>query len=100
MAAYRLTPRAADDLDGIYEYTIANFGLERARDYLNGLHRRFGDLAERPALGRAAAHLASRLRRVPYRSHVVFYMPEDRSVLIVRVLHESMDAPRHFVPTA
>ena len=41
MAAYRLTPRAADDLDGIYEYTIVNFGLERARDYLNGLHRRF-----------------------------------------------------------
>ena len=98
MAAYRLTPRAADDLDGIYEYTIVNFGLERARDYLNGLHRRFEDLAERPALGRAAEHLAPRLRRFPYRSHVVFYMPEDHGVLIVRVLHESMDTPRHFVP--
>ena len=32
-------------------YTITNFGLERTRDYLNGLRQRFGDLAERPTLG-------------------------------------------------
>ena len=68
MAACRLTPKAADDL------------------------------AERPALGRRADRLAPGLRRYPYRSHVVFYMPEDEGVLIVRVLHESMDALRHFAP--
>ena len=54
MAAYRLTPKAVDDLDGIYGYTIENFGLGQAQDYLNGLHQRFGELAERPALGRGA----------------------------------------------
>ena len=99
MAAYRLTPRAADDLDGIYEYTIVNFGLERARGYLNDLHRRINDPAENPALGRGAGQLAPGLRRNPYRSHVVFYLPENRGGLIVRVLHERMDAPRHFDPT-
>ena len=100
MAAYRLTPKAAEDLDGIHEYTITNFGLEQARDYLNDLHRRFGDLAERPALGRRADRLAPELRRYPYRSHVVFYVPETEGVLIVRVLHESMDARRHLVSTS
>ena len=99
MAAYRLTPRAADDLDGIYEFTIVNFGLERARGYLNDLHRRFNDLAEHPALGRGAERLAPGLRRHTYRSHVVYCMPENRGVLIVRVLHGRMDAPRHFDPT-
>ena len=99
MAAYRLTPRAADDLDGIYEYTIVNFGLERARGYLNDLHQRFNDLAERPALGRGAEQFAPGLRRYPYRSHVVFYLRENGDVLIVRVLHERMDTPRHFDPT-
>ena len=99
MAAYRLTPKAADDLDGIYEYTIVNFGLERARGYLNDLHRRFNNLAGHPALGRGAGQFAPGLRRYTYRSHVVYYMPEDRGVLIVRVLHERMDAPRHFDPT-
>ena len=100
MAAYRLTLKADDDLTGIHEYTIANFGLEQARDYLNGLHQRFGDLAERPALGHGDDLLESGLRRYPYRSHVVFYMPENAGVLIVRVLHKSMDAPRHLVSTA
>lgn len=98
MAAYRLTPKAADDLDGIYEYTIVNFGLERARVYLNELRQRFADLAGRPALGREAGQLAPGLRRFPYRSHAVFYVPENVGVLIVRVLHERMDAPRHFDP--
>ena len=98
MAAYRLTQKAVDDLDTIYEYTITNFGLEQARDYLIGLRRRLGELAERPALGRMAERLAPGLRRYPYRSHVVFYVPEDEGVLIVRVLHESMEPPRHFVP--
>lgn len=97
MAGYRLTRRADGDLDGIYEYTIANFGLRQARNYLNGLLRCFEYLGESPAAGSRAERLAPGLRRYPYRSHTVFYMPEDSGVLVVRVLHERMDAPRHFV---
>ncbi len=41
MAVYRLSPQAADDLDGIYEYTILTFGLEQEQDYLTGLHSHF-----------------------------------------------------------
>ena len=40
MADYRLTRRADDDVSGIYEYTIAKFGLRQARNYLNGLYQR------------------------------------------------------------
>ena len=97
MAAYRLTQKAADDLDAIHEYTTVNFGLEQARGYLVGLHRRFENLAARPALGRSTERLSPGLRRHPYRSHVVFYLPGDEGVLIVRVLHESMEPPRHIV---
>ena len=98
MAAYRLTQEAVDDLDAIHEYTITNFGLEQARGYLNSLHQRFEDLAEHPALGRGAQRLAPGLRRYPFRSHVVFYVSEDRGILIVRVLHRSMEPLRHFAP--
>ena len=35
MAGFRLTRKADDDLGGIYEYSIANFGLRQARNYLN-----------------------------------------------------------------
>ena len=97
MVAYRLSGRAAADLDEIYEYTIVNFGLVRARDYLVGLHETFGRLSEHPFLGRGAARISLKLRRHEFRSHVVFYVPQDGGVTIVRVLHRSMDAPRHLL---
>ncbi len=97
MAGYRLTPKTVADLDGIYEYTISNFGLAQARDYLGGLNQHFETLVERPTLGRKADLLAPRLRRSEYRSHVVFYMLDNEDVRIVRVLHKNMDASRRFV---
>ena len=98
MAVYKLSSKAVADLDGIYEYTILNFGLEQAQAYLLGLHKRFQHLADNPNFGRNADQLAPRLRRYDYQSHVVFYIPTEQGVLIVRVLHERMDPDRHFRP--
>jgi toxin ParE1/3/4 len=99
MAAYSLSEKAVSDLDGIYEYTILNFGLEQARAYLLGLHERFQILADSPGVGRSAAQLAPELRRHEYQSHIIFYTPEAKGVLIVRVLHTRMDARRHLGET-
>lgn len=95
MASYSLSSKAAADLEDIYEYTIIHFGLEQARVYLLGLHGRFQMLAEQPTQGRKADELAPGLRRVEYQSHVVFYIPKDHGVLIVRVLHQRMGVTRH-----
>ena len=95
MAIYNLSSKAADDLDGIYEYTILHFGLEQARVYLLGLHERFQMFAEQPTHGRKADELAPGLRRFEYQSHMVFYIPKDNGVQIVRVLHQRMDVTRH-----
>jgi toxin ParE1/3/4 len=95
MASYSLSSKAAADLEGIYEYTILHFGLEQARVYLLGLHERFQVLAEQPMQGRKADELAPGLRRVEYQSHVVFYIPKDHGIRIVRVLHQRMDVTRH-----
>jgi toxin ParE1/3/4 len=95
MAVYSLSAKAATDLEGIYEYTIREFGLEKARTYLLGPHKRFEMLAVQPELGRSAAELAPDLRRSEYQHHVAFYVPRAGGVRIVRVLHESMDVKRH-----
>lgn len=95
MAVYSLSSKAATDLAGIYEYTILNFGLTQAREYLTGLHERFETLAGNPMQGRSASELSPDLRRFVYQSHVVFYVPKDKGIRIVRVLHQSMDMKRH-----
>lgn len=99
MAAYSLSGKAVSDLDGIYEFTILNFGLEQAQAYLLGLHERFQILADNPGVGRSAVQLAPELRRHEYQSHVVFYIPKEKGTLILRVLHSRMDAKRHFAET-
>ena len=65
MASYQLTEDAEGDVDGFYEYSILHFGLQQARDYVSGLHGCFGNLADRPRLGRDFSHVKA--QRPPLR---------------------------------
>ena len=96
MAVYSLSRKAAKDIADVYEYTILNSGLDQAREYLSAMQERFQYVADHPMYGRPANELASDIRRIEYRSHVVFYLPDERGVRIIRVLHARMHASRHF----
>lgn len=95
MAGYSLSAKAAADLEDIYEYTILEFGLDQARLYLLGLHERCELFAEQPSHGRTADELVPGLRRCEYQSHMIFYLPKDHGIRIIRVLHQRMDVRRH-----
>jgi toxin ParE1/3/4 len=96
MGDYRLTSSAESDLAEIADYTIENFGIEQARHYRDALEACFQTIADNPKLGREADEIAPTLRRHQHKSHVVFYLPESKDVLIVRVLHENRDFVQHF----
>lgn len=96
MPNYRLSRLAAEDVADIADYTIEQFGINQARRYRDGLETCFQTLADNPMLGRSASELAPNLKRFEHQSHVVFYVPEEDDVLIVRILHRRMDPPRHF----
>jgi toxin ParE1/3/4 len=97
MADFRISGRADADLGDIADYTIAQFGIAQAQRYRDGLHDCFRTLAEHPNLGRAADTIARGLRRFEHESHVVFFVPVDAGILIVRVLHNRMDANEHLL---
>ena len=96
MNSYRLSRLAAADLQEIAEYTIERFGIMQARRYRDSLKTCFVQLANNPTLGRRAEQLMHGLQRFEHQSHVVFYISEPENILIVRVLHSSVDVPRHF----
>ena len=48
MAEYRLSPAAERDLEGIWKYTRAEWGLEQAERYIDLLTAVFQVLAESP----------------------------------------------------
>lgn len=95
MADLRISNRAASDLTDIADYTIAEFGIIQARKYRNLLNACFQSLTENPFLGRSADELGTGLRRIRQQAHVIFYLPTDNEILIVRVLHQSMDFERY-----
>lgn len=95
MAEFRLSPHAETDLAEIADYTIETFGVEQARRYRDELEACFRNLAGNPLSGRSAEWLSPGLRRFEHRSHAVFYTQEEESILIIRILHVGMDAPRH-----
>lgn len=95
MAAYQLTNKAESQIDSIYEYSILNFGLQVAQDYISGLHDCFGLLADNPSWGNDYGFIIPRLYRYEYRSHSIYYQPTQHGILIVLVLGNKQDPARH-----
>ena len=91
----RLSKRADSDIAEIADYTIRQFGIKQASRYRDGLEKIFRRLAEYPNSGRSAGHLAPRLRRINFESHVIFFLHDEAGVLIVRILHQRMAFNRH-----
>jgi toxin ParE1/3/4 len=95
MAVYELTAKAESEIEGIYEYSITNFGFSVAQDYLMGLHACFQLLADHQSFGTDYSFIVLRLRRYEYRSHSIYYQTTEGGVLIVRVLGGKQDPARH-----
>ena len=95
MANYRLSRRAASDLEAIAEYTIDKYGIAQARTYRDSLKACFEQLAGNSRMGRKAEQLAPGLRRFEHKAHIVFYTTDNNGIHVVRVLHSRMDVRRH-----
>ncbi len=93
MLELSITPSAESDLIGIWMYTCEEWGAEQADKYLDQLEVRMKQLIDHPLLGVDYAHVFPGYRRLEVERHAVFYKVLEPEVLIIRVLHEDMDAP-------
>ena len=95
MADVRFTEQAIADLEDIFVYTIETFGELQAERYRASLERGCQRIADDPRLGRSIAGASRSFFYHPCESHVLFYMKQADGILIVRVLHATMDFVRH-----
>ncbi len=96
MAEYRLTPAAERDLESIWTYTARQWGIEQAHRYIERMTAAFAELAESPKKTPSCAHIRPDHRRWLVERHVIYLRVTDYGIAVVRVLHDRMDAPRHF----
>ena len=96
---YRLQPLAYADLESHVDYLTDQQGLELAERFILAVYDAFETLADNPEIG-APRELGSpaltglRLWPVPgFERWLVFYLPADTTVQIVRVLHGAQDLP-------
>lgn len=93
MLQLRVTPKAESDLIGIWVYTCDEWGVDQADKYLDELEDGMKQLIRHPSLGADYSHVFPGYRRLQIGHHAVFYKVLESELLMVRVLHEDMDAP-------
>jgi toxin ParE1/3/4 len=63
MAEFRLTPAALRDVEGIWSYTVEQWGTAQAVRYVDALNAGFVALAVDPLSGQACGHIRAGYRR-------------------------------------
>ena len=87
---YRLSPLAVADLEEIWLYTLENWSAGQADRYQNDIHAACAAIADGRRHGRKVEARDGYLKAA-VGSHFLFYRIRDRSVEIIRVLHQRMD---------
>jgi toxin ParE1/3/4 len=96
MLAVSIAPAADADIDSHILYGIETFGSEQAWSYQDKLYSMFDMLARFPGMGRlVASTLHPGCRIFGFGSHVIVYTVEPERITVRRVLHASVDIPRH-----
>ncbi len=83
-------PQALTDLDDIFDY-IAEDSLDRAIAFVRKLYGQMETVAASPGIGRRRDVLLPGLRSLPYGNYLIFYLPLDDGVDVVRVLNGARD---------
>jgi toxin ParE1/3/4 len=91
----RLRPRARQDIEQIWSYSLENFGEQRATDYVQAIRATLALLRQHPGLARKAEGGRPGLMKYRVGSHVLYLHVTGQSIDVVRILHGRIDFPRH-----
>jgi len=95
MSLYVFSKEAENDLLEIYRYGFINYGESKVDLYIEVLKEKCQFLADMPNLGPDRDEFNPPVKIHHHRKHLIIYVIEDDSILIVRVLHDRMDIQQH-----
>lgn len=95
--SYKATRQADQDIIDIYLRGVAEFGIDQAERYHQGMVSVFELLAENPRLARERPEFDPPVRLHPYQAHMIAYITRDDGILIIRILHRRQ-AWERFLP--
>jgi toxin ParE1/3/4 len=92
MANYKLTNKAVEDLENIWEYTTEEWSEQQADRYYKLLLSRCQEIANQPELGKKYEGIKNDLLGLKTEKHIIFYRKQkNKPIEITRILHGRMD---------
>ena len=95
MSLFVFSKEAENDLIEIYRYGFINYGENKAELYIETLKEKCQFLADMPNLCPDRDEFNPPVKIHHHRKHLIIYVIEGDSILIVRVLHDRMDIQQH-----
>jgi len=77
----RFSPKARRDLDAIWDYSLSQWGAERAEAYIRSIHSTMNLIDQFPAIVRNASDIRPGLLKYSVGSHVVYLRIDRKSVV-------------------
>lgn len=93
---FRLTPRAKEDLLGIWNYTFEVWSEAQADHYVSLIYDRCAWLAVHPLIGKHRSDIGDGYYCFPQGSHLIFYLICEDCIDIIGVPHMEMDTLNYF----
>jgi toxin ParE1/3/4 len=95
MSNVQFTNAARKDLREIFTYTTKTWGRAQARQYSEQLKQHTIAIGELRAHSKPILGASADVHQSHCRKHIFVFERQGDKVLIVRILHEAMDIPRH-----
>lgn len=95
-----LTEIARADLARIRRYSTRTWGRDQTSKYMDALRDTMKGLVRGTVLTRKRDDLRPAIQMARSGSHSIFFEVDESRILVVRVLHQSMDYHRHLEPSA
>jgi toxin ParE1/3/4 len=89
------TPEADEDLRLLLADSFANWGEVQQAAYAERLSIAMGQILSHPHLGRSRDDLQPELRSLLAGHHLIYYLVDERTITVIRILHAKMDPARH-----
>lgn len=95
MANYEISREVEEDLRKIWLYGADRWGLKQANHYALKIDEMCEFLVDNRNIGRSRPEVIENLKSYPIGAHSIFYLDTEKTIYVVRILHQKMDVERH-----
>ncbi len=89
----QISRKAKAEIAAIWDYTAREHGVDQADNYVAAMDRVMAMALQFPEIGADYAEVRKGYRKLLSGSHLVFYIPHEGGIEVIRVLHVREDIP-------